>query len=529
MKGKNKKNSKNDIMKYVKLGLVGLGLVLVILSFIITDLSVPFKFFGVILMTFSGIMASIQSEKYSLIKSASLVALAAIVLTWLLPNGGFNGATFTESNVVGFSAMDISTTLYYSVYFALDKIVILLIIAAFYGILSKTASYEKITSTIAKKLEGNKTVVAISSIVLFVILTSLFTQVLIVLAFVPFVLTILSKMKMDKLITFTVTFGAILIGMIGSPWGTEGLAWFTSYTSIPVENGFEYRILIQLAALVLFTLFTVLRLKSTNNDSKKEEDLIVDPLEVKENKTKINTIPMIVLLSLTAVILILGYINWEQNFGITIFSEFHTWLTTLTIGEDYMIFGRILGAASMPFGTWDLLAGMVVLFIMSILVAVVGRIKFENVINDAASGIKAFATPTALLIVIFMVFIVSYISPIMASVSNWFFTLTNGIEPNLSALTALFTAVFHPDLGYTGYVVGPFITTMYADALPLIVTIFTSMFGLVQVFAPTSIILLIGLSYTKLSYKTWLKYIWMFLVGMFVILLILFNVLVYLG
>ena len=53
------------------------------------------------------------------------------------------------------------------------------------------------------------------------------------------------------------------------------------------------------------------------------------------------------------------------------------------------------------------------------------------------------------------------------------------------------------------------------------------MYGLIQLFMPTSAILITGLSLMKIDYKSWLKYIWLFVVGMLIILLVLFTVVTY--
>ena len=70
-------------------------------------------------------------------------------------------------------------------------------------------------------------------------------------------------------------------------------------------------------------------------------------------------------------------------------------------------------------------------------------------------------------------------------------------------------------------------TTVFADNFAIAHTIFTSMYGIVQIFMPTSMILVTGLALTKVSYKEWFKYIWLFVVGMIIILLVLFTVVTY--
>ena len=70
-------------------------------------------------------------------------------------------------------------------------------------------------------------------------------------------------------------------------------------------------------------------------------------------------------------------------------------------------------------------------------------------------------------------------------------------------------------------------TNVYADNIEIVHTIFTSMYGIVQIFVPTSAMLVLGLSMMKISYKDWLKYIWLYVIGMIIILLVLFTVVTY--
>ena len=53
-------------------------------------------------------------------------------------------------------------------------------------------------------------------------------------------------------------------------------------------------------------------------------------------------------------------------------------------------------------------------------------------------------------------------------------------------------------------------------------TIFTSLYGFVQFFIPTSMVLGIGLVSLKVKFSDWLKYVWRFLLGMFICLLVIF-------
>ena len=50
----------------------------------------------------------------------------------------------------------------------------------------------------------------------------------------------------------------------------------------------------------------------------------------------------------------------------------------------------------------------------------------------------------------------------------------------------------------------------------------SSLTGLVTVFAPTSLMLVVGLSALDVNYKDWFKYIWKFLLGISIYLIVIF-------
>ena len=73
-----------------------------------------------------------------------------------------------------------------------------------------------------------------------------------------------------------------------------------------------------------------------------------------------------------------------------------------------------------------------------------------------------------------------------------------------------------------------YLTSVVADtaSYPVIGVIFQSMYGFTMLFAPTSVILMVALSYLDIPYKKWLKTIWKLLLEFLVILLIVFTILV---
>lgn len=513
----------SSIGKWVNLGILLLGLILVVIGIFVGAVEIPFKVFGSLIMLGSLIAYAVRSKEHVLVKSIISTTLIAILLTWLLPYGAFSGNVYAEYGMGRIGLNDIPTVIYYAVYFALDKLMYLFVLGGFYGVLSLTKGYQKLVTSIAKKLESNKMTVVIVSMVIFALLTTLLTNSLAVLFFVPFVISIMSKMKVDKLSSFIATFGGILVGLMAAPWGTEGLTWFNYYVGTTITNGFKLRLIITAISLLLFIVFVVIRSKKLDKKVA-EAALTEDTFEVASLEEKTKKAPIVILLAICAIVILLGYIDWKGTLGIEVFSKFHEWLVGLTIGENTTIFAYILGASAKMLGSWDIATLVAFTLVMSIIVGLVYRIKLSDFLTAFGNGMQKMLKPVAIYVAVFTAFVVMYMTPIMPTIANWFYGLTEGFNLFTTSLMAFIASIFQTDLGYTGYALGAYLTSTFADKLDLVHTIHIAMYGMVQLILPTSGLLVLGLAYTKVEYKTWLKFIWKFAVAMLIILMIVFSI-----
>ena len=136
--------------------------------------------------------------------------------------------------------------------------------------------------------------------------------------------------------------------------------------------------------------------------------------------------------------------------------------------------------------------------------------------------------PALVIVGAYMLMIVVYQSTYVATIVNRLLTLTDSFNIATMTLSSLILNIFHTDLGFTGWVMGTvqtggnYLVTEYVDYINPVYTMFTSLYGFVQFFIPTSMILGIGLVSLKVKYSEWLKYVWRFLLGMFICLLIIF-------
>ena len=472
-------------------------------------------------------MIVLKAEKNRLLKMIFAFVIIALLMTWILPYGYFQSSDYYDYGLQRVGIADLSVAIYYAFNFVLDKIVYLFVIAGFYSVLAQTNGYKKLVTCTANKLKDHKLITACVMSFIIVALTAFLTQTFIVVLFIPFFISILYNMKVDRITTFAITFGSILVGIFASIYGTESLNGFNQYLGTEIGVGIYHRLILLIVAFILY--ICILIIKMNKAKTTKKDALIDDPFVVeapkKSSDSFVANVFTYIFLAFLIVFTIMSYIGWNANWEVEVFDKFHAWLTGIAINKDFTIFSYILGKNAVAFGMFDLFTITAVILLISIIISLINHIKFDDYFEAFFEGMKKMVKPIATIVGIYVIFVIVYMSPFTMSVDN--LLLTDSFNPYTTALAAFFTSIFHVDSGYTAYVIGSYLTTVYATDIDLVHTIFVTMYGLVQIFMPTSIVLMLGLSLTKVDYKEWLKYIWLFVVGMLIVLLVFFTVIAY--
>ena len=110
--------------------------------------------------------------------------------------------------------------------------------------------------------------------------------------------------------------------------------------------------------------------------------------------------------------------------------------------------------------------------------------------------------------------------PVIPTIVDWFIHLSDKFNVVLAAVAGLFTSLFTVEYQYTVSLIGTFLKSTFADNANQIAIILQTTFGLATLIAPSSAILLMGLSYCDIKFKDWIKYIWKFVLIMFIILIV---------
>ena len=345
----------------------------------------------------------------------------------------------------------------------------------------------------------------------------------------------------DKLVAISATVGGTLAGIIGGIFFTLRDPSTYEYVTYDKFVGLESnwvnvfpRVLLLVVVTGLLIFYIVSHIKKVNDGKvnyklSKSDSLFVEVKDrsgkvVKVDNTKVNTIPLIIVLSLFVVVLVLGYFQWNSLFGIECFNDFHTWLTGLKIGE-YAVFTNLFSSSVTAFGTWnDLGSYMVAVFVVIIMMFVlmlIYRVKFEDAMDGFILGTKKMIYPTMIAMLAYCVLVCSYnngfMETIVTNVSDKF-----GDNVVLHSLVTILGSVLNVDTYYVSNGVFSNIISNLSDSanLSIYAVMFQSVYGLVQLVGPTSLLLIVGLSYLEVPYKSWVKYIWRFIVELIIVVLL---------
>ena len=468
-------------------------------------------------------------KKHSLLKILGIILLLIVIVTYCV--AGRSG----EITYLGLG--DVAVNYIQSFYYFFDTALFVMVVGGFYGILNKTGAYKKLLDNIVSKVKKHSKIFIFGIIVLFALVSSLTGISIPLFIFVPFVVSIILLLGYDKLVAMVSTIGSILVGFIGGIFVTfrdPNSYYSVYYTTFEEFVGadkfsnwiFQLVLLILGVALLIFYVNRHIKnveKKKVKYDLSDNSDVLIT--EVKGNYKDIKTWPLIVIFVLIAILLILGLLPFASLFNLSIFNDFHTWLTGLKIGE-FAVFNSIISANFTAFGEWASLGtytmAMIMLAIFAIIVKFIYHIKFNDLIDDFVSGVKKMVPIAALVTLAYAVLVCSYNNGFTETLINNITDAVGGFNIVVDALITMVGSLLHTDLYYAAAgVFTPLITAITDESVyQLLALTFQSFYGLTMLIGPTSILLIIGLRYLDIPHTTWIKFIWRFVLGLFLIIFV---------
>lgn len=511
--------------------------------------------------------------KRNLLKAISIAFIIFLVLTWIIPTGTYSSGTFAKGSINALGIFDLFKIPLTSIIQFASYGVIFIVIGGFYAIMKKTEAYDIIVSGVTNKFKGKEQLFVILTTINFALLASLTGLTIPLFILVPLFASFLIKMNYSKVVMLMSTVGAILTGCIGSIIGVN--TGFNYYSGIYLNQLFNTNVLSQLLPkIIIFILLTAalifVILKQVQKDNKRKaaranavkKETVKAPItkkaSVKKTATKksntkksvrksnvkrattkaaavtksvkkvstsrTSALPLTIIFILVMILAVLSMYNWNSVFGLKIFNNLNDTVTGVSIGSFPIL--KYLFSGTSALGMWTNYDLAVILVMASVLIAWIYKFSLNDFVETFIAGVKKWI-PTAMYVVLASVIMCAMYEmlyygkgTISETITNFVLSATGGFNVITTSISTLLGGFFYNDIYY-------FISSTYvplaafsANVYPIAAIVIQSMFALAMLLVPTSMILIAGLSYFDVSYKSWIKNIWKFALAAFIIITI---------
>ncbi|MEG2283134.1 MAG: SLC13 family permease [Bacilli bacterium] len=459
-------------------------------------------------------------KKHNLIKVVLIAILVMFLLTWILPITSFQYGEISGGVRQQMGLFELFSYPALSVSFFGTLFMFIVAVGAFYGVLSKTGVYRTLLDKIVKGFKGKESIFLIVIMILITVITSVSGLNYAMLFVFPFVIALVLAMGYNKLTAATVTVGSLLIGIMGTTFGTANIPYISDILSTSAYTEITTKVLILVIGLVLL-IFNVLRYAKHD---KVDSDLVEEGLLPDKDKSKKHIWPAVVVFDLVLLVMILAIIPWENVFKIDLFTTVTKAVTEFKL-FGFPIAAKLLGNVA-AFGTWTMSQLPMLVIMATGVLGLVYRVKFSEFIEGIINGLKKAVGPAAIAMLIYTVLIIATYNPFQLTIIKFLMTLTKGFNVVTLGASEILASIFNIDMMYVAQGTLPYIISVITDnaLFPLIGVMYQSLYAFAMLFAPTSIVLMTTLAYLKVPYGKWLKHIWKLLLELFIILFVIFTI-----
>ena len=505
-------------------------------------------------------------KKHNTFKVVLITLLVMMLLTWILPAAYYSG-TYVDQGRVQMGLFDLFTYPMTSISYFGYIAAFVLIVGGFYGVLNKIGAYRTMLDKLVAKFKGKEVVVLSIIMILIALLTSICGLQLGLIIFFPMIVSLILLMGYDKIVAALAVVGSTMIGMLGTTFGYNNTGIIPSILRNNFTDDMLTKCILLFLGMVLSIFNTIWYIKKSKTSNKKTN---VKKVTVKEEKkttkvaktTKKNSSkdtkaavkeekvivvtdeeeddlvpatisgkkhvvwPLAVVLSLIFVILVLAFISWAGAFGLTVMNEATSAVTGFEV-FGFTLFGKLLGTVD-AFGSWSVMDLIVVLMVSMLVLALMYKVKFDDVIDGFAKGVKQALAPALIFVLLYTILVVTTYHPFQLVIYKAILGITDGFNVFTTFVVGILSALFNVDPAYAFQSSLPYLASIVknADNYPIVAVVYQAAYGLTMLVAPTSLILMGTLAYLKVSYGKWFKTIWELLLELLVVLLIVFTILI---
>lgn len=500
-------------------------------------------------------------KKHNTFKVVLITLLVLMLLTWILPAAYYSGS-YVDQGRIQMGLFDLFnypvTAISYFGYIA----AFILVVGGFYGVLNKISAYRTMLDKLTAAFKGKEVVVLSIMMVIIALLTSICGLQLGLVIFYPMLVSLILLMGFDKIVAALTIVGSTMIGILGTTFGYNNTGILSSILQNEFTDAMLPKCILLFLGLVLLIVNTIFYIRKHQKSNKKpsvkkvtakeekkttktkssnnkkaaiKEDVVVVTKDENEEEDYIPAAvsgkkqvvwPLVVILSIIFIILVLAFISWSGAFGITAMED----ATKAVSGFEvfgFNLFGKLLGTIN-AFGAWTVIDMVVVLLVFMFILALIYKVKFDDVLDGFVKGAKRSLGPVVIAIMVYTILVITTYHPFQLVIYKAILGITNGFNVFTTFVVAILSALFNGDVAYAFQSSLPYLASIVtnADNYPIIGVVYQAAYGLTMLVAPTSLILMGMLSYLKVPYSKWFKAIWKLLLELLVLLLIVFTILI---
>ena len=389
----------------------------------------------------------------------------------------------------------------------------ILIIGGFLGVITETGALDIGIASVIRKNKGKEKRLIPLLMILFAIGGTTYGMAEETIAFYPLLIPIMIGVGFDTVTAVAVILVGSQIGCLASTVNPFATGVASDTAGVSIADGIVWR-LVFLVVMLAISIFYVYRYatKIEKNPEKsfvysqRKEDL--EFFKIPENSSTMTKKQLYILwiFILTFFIMILSLIPWG-DFGIKIFEQFNDALLGLPV------IGGLFRHAS-PFGTWYFSEITMLFFVSSVLIGVVYRMSEDKFLEVFLKGSADLIGVALICAVSRGIQIIMNDGLITATILHWGEIGLKGLSPQLFiTLTYLFylpMSFLIPGTsslaGATMGLLGPMAEFVHVRS-HLVITAFQAASGVLNLFTPTSGVVMGALAIARIDIIVWIKFL----------------------
>lgn len=465
-----------------------------------------------------------NNQKYSIFKVVCIALAVVIILTWVFKTMKMNDLGTEIEKLTTRSELGLFDLFNYltSIPQAFGYIPLyILSVGGFYGVLYKTSGYRNLLDKLVDRYEGREWVFLTIVMIIFSVLTSIAGLSFALILLFPLVFATMLLMGYSKTTAVMTTVGSVSVGMIGNTYSImDAQAITNSYFDLSASTDLIPRLVTLVIALIILIINVLIYARKHKTDEPRKGYLYP---ESKNKKAK--SWPIIVAFDIMLIIMVLSFMSWTSAFDKQWFNNALESIKNFKIA-GFPILSKILGEKGLvAFGSWSYTQLICMIVIMTLLVGLMSKVKFNDMLDGYVNGMTKALKPAFIGTFVYIFVFISAYHPILYNLTDPLMHISKSFNW-ISVITLSFASTIshflNVELYYSAYNMVPYLQILFDNAklYHVMAYVLQATYGLATLFVPSSVVLVATLSYSGVKYSRYFKAIWKMLLELLLLIII---------